>query len=79
MRNLYTKINVIILLISLLVVSACISTEAIVLRNKKTGEIAVCGPFNKNGISGPTAAAIQESQCINDFHRQGYERESRQN
>ncbi|MDB5405617.1 MAG: hypothetical protein JWL84_529 [Rhodospirillales bacterium] len=44
-------------------------TDAITMRNKATGEVATCGPYESNNRN-----ALREAQCISDYQRQGYER-----
>lgn len=63
-----------LIFIMLFVATGCTFTDSINMKNHKTGETAQCGPYNRQGINGPNAAAMQESQCIADFQRQGFER-----
>ena len=52
----------------------CGCTEAIQMRNPKTGEIAKCGPYPSDMIVGGDTQAQRETECIRDFQRQGFER-----
>ncbi len=53
--------------------AAACSTDPVYLKHTKSGQIVQCGPFPSRGMQA-TAAALHESQCINDYQRQGYER-----
>jgi hypothetical protein len=55
-----------------LFLAAC-STDPVYLKNTGTGAVVQCGPYATRGPSS-TNAAWQESQCISDYQRQGYER-----
>lgn len=37
------------------------------------GRVATCGPYVSSGLPA-TAGAIRETQCIQDYQRQGFER-----
>jgi len=56
------------------VLAACASTHPVFLQHPKTGETVQCGPYTIRGIQGPTAAAMHEARCLDDYQRQGYER-----
>jgi hypothetical protein len=48
-------------------------TEAITMRNKTTGEVATCGPYEH----ADRFSAVRETECIRDYQRQGFERAPR--
>jgi len=52
---------------------ACCTTSAINLRNPATRQTAKCGPYYIDAI-GSHAQADREARCIDDYHRQGFER-----
>jgi hypothetical protein len=54
---------------------ACGCTEAVKLRNPVTGATATCGPYMLEGLGQPASVAEREARCINDYQRQGFERE----
>lgn len=56
-----------------LLLTACASTEVVVLKHTGTGQTVQCGPYQYNNYSAG-AAALREIQCIQDYQRQGYER-----
>lgn len=56
--------------VTLLLLAGC--TSAVTLRHED-GRMVKCGPYNAYGVRA-FMAAQQESQCISDFQRQGFER-----
>ena len=58
----------------LLVISACMKIDAVVLKHPETGEIVQCGPYS--GLSGNNfaATALIQRGCIEDYKEQGYQR-----
>jgi hypothetical protein len=48
-------------------------TEAITMRNKATGDVVTCGPYEH----ADRFSAVREAQCISDYQRQGFERAPR--
>lgn len=56
-----------------LLLTGCATTPVITLRHAD-GRVTKCGGLYASGGATETAAAIRESQCIQDFQRQGYER-----
>lgn len=59
-----------LLLVSL---SAC-STEAMYMRNPKTGQVATCGNHSLAFPIYATIASTHDKECVQDFKEQGYVR-----
>lgn len=50
-------------------------TDAVEMRNAATGQVTQCGPFPSDMILGGDTQSAREARCVQDFQRQGYERE----
>jgi hypothetical protein len=63
------------ILIGLLAVLGGCQTDPVFLRHPQTGRMVQCGPFSHNTdpLSFETANT-RESNCIDKYERQGYER-----
>jgi len=55
------------------VLKACAETKPVHLRNPQTGQEVICGPYPNYALRS-LAGAQQESQCIQDFEKQGFVR-----
>lgn len=60
-------------LVGLLLLVACQTTQPIYLQNPVTGQRVQCGPYDGSGIQA-SASVVRESQCVQDFKEQGYVR-----
>lgn len=67
-------LNAVLILLALAIgfLSGC-TTTAVILRHPMTGKTASCGPYDARPLS-LMGSALRETQCIQDFQRQGYER-----
>jgi len=62
-----------------IVLTACATTPAVMLKNDATGQIARCGGNTTSfgGPDGPLAYQLREAddeQCIKDYEAQGFHR-----
>jgi hypothetical protein len=57
-----------------LALGACAQTDPVHLKNPQTGQEVTCGPYPFYPLRA-SAGAQQESQCIQDFERQGFLRQ----
>jgi len=58
--------------------AACSKSETVHLRHAATGETVQCGPYWKQGMIWKGAVMQELRFCVEDFQRQGFEREARQ-
>jgi hypothetical protein len=65
-----TKRPVVLLVLSL-AVGACAQTDPVHLKHPQTGQEVTCGPYPFYPLRA-SAGAQQESQCIQDFEKQGF-------
>jgi hypothetical protein len=63
---------VLVLLLSCLLFAGCAS-EAVMLKHPQTGATVTCGPYRSFAGFGDDYVRSM-SQCISDYHRQGFER-----
>ncbi len=54
--------------------ASCTTTKPVFLTHPKTGATVQCGPYPTRGLAKPMAAAMHETQCIQDYKEQGYVR-----
>lgn len=68
-------LNAILILLALVIgfLAGCTTTAVVVLRHPMTGKTASRGPYDARPLS-LMGSALRETQCIQDFQRQGYER-----
>ena len=57
-----------------LLASCASTTKPVFLTHPKTGATVQCGPYPTRGLAKPMAAAMHETQCIQDYKEQGYVR-----
>jgi hypothetical protein len=63
------------LLVLFLAAALCACTPSIVMKNAKTGQVAVCkGGCAEGGLAGIPCRNLQR-QCVDDFQKAGYERQ----
>lgn len=62
----------VLLAVIVAMVAGCM-TSPVTLRHAQTGQTVKCGPYRAFGDFA-LPSALRESQCIQDFQRQGYER-----
>ncbi|MBV8185951.1 MAG: hypothetical protein JOY64_21605 [Alphaproteobacteria bacterium] len=61
----------IIVLVLGLALAACARTDTVHLRNPQTGQEVTCGPYPFYALRASASAQL-ESQCIQDFEKQGF-------
>jgi hypothetical protein len=66
------QVRIVAVAIIPLLLASC--TDAIKLRNYRTGQIAQCGPYTSDMLGNGAVNVLRDSECIRDFQRQGYER-----
>lgn len=52
--------------------AGCLTTDPVYLRNM-TGAVVQCGPYDNRPVQS-LSSAQHETQCIQDYQRQGFER-----
>ena len=62
-----------LIIAALLALPAC-TTEAIYMRNPKTGEVATCGAHPLAFPIYATVAASHDHECVEDYREQGFVR-----
>jgi len=61
-----------VILLAVGILAGC--THTTYLKHPGTGEIVKCGPYSTTRLSGE--GALREMDCIDDFQRMGYVRQS---
>lgn len=61
------------LVLLVLSLAGCMSTQAVVLRHRQTGQVVKCGP-TPYAPAQAMAVTMEHIKCIEDYQRQGYER-----
>lgn len=64
-----------VFLAALVLVGCALTTQPVYMTNPKNGGVVQCGPYDKRGDNA-IAAAMHETQCIQDWKEQGYIRSS---
>ncbi len=67
------KRHVLCLGLVFLFAGCALTTQPVFMGNPQTGATVQCGPYDKRGDNA-IAAAMHETQCIQDWKEQGYVR-----